>query len=137
MVYYKSNNNIQRYCREYIDGLLLSDGSISSQNLSTGRYQQNCKYIDWLEVIKEYFDNYNICCRIDNGRWYSCEGYSMWDTVKSFSYKLTTLFYVEFKEERDRWYKSFLYEDNDGSTSFRYKKIVPDGLRLTPECVMN
>ena len=44
--------------------------------------------------------------------------------VRKAAYRLATKFYVEFGKLRDKWYP-------EG------KKIVPDDIELTPECVAN
>lgn len=114
----KSNNKILNVCRDYFDGLLLSDGSYISQALKTGYYSQVCMCKEWLNIIKDYFMYNNIKCTLNSGRLdYGFGGCSL-------LYQLISLPYIEFKIERCRWYP-------DGV------KIVPKDIILTPECVIN
>lgn len=66
---YRSNPSILNELRDYIDGLMLSDGSIGERS-NTGWYIQGCKYKDWLDVIGSNFYEYNIECSISDGKVY-------------------------------------------------------------------
>lgn len=131
--WYKSNLIITEKLRPYIDGLLLGDGSISSQNNNTGLYEQHCIYKEWLDKIKVDFSLFAIESKIGSETTQS----SKWMDVSSFSYRLSTKYYIEFKEMKKMWYKPIFYEDKDGYEYFKYKKTVPKDIQLTPECVAN
>lgn len=142
---HKSNQAILNELRNYIDGLMLSDGCIQyDRGNKTGWYQQNCKYKEWLEVISENFCKYIVECNLDDGRLIT-GGYS--PKGGSITYFLRTRHYVEFKEMKDRWYKKWYDIDNypervwhldtDSGEYYIFKKIVPKDILLTSSCVAN
>jgi len=95
--------------RNYIDGLVLGDGTILSKSAFSGRYHQGCNYKEWVDTVARFFQEHGILCNVN------------WSGQQ---YYLTTLFYPEFRYFKKRWY-------SDG------KKRVPSTLELTPETVGN
>lgn len=108
-----------------ISGLLLSDGCIklnknkSNEVSGTARYTQSCVNVEWLEKIKEHFSLYGVESTIDTGSFLS-GGYHSYNIIYGFR----TRSYLEFKKLYYKWYP-------EG------KKIVPDDIELTPDCVAN
>ena len=139
-----SNPAILNEAREYLDGLMLSDGHIPPVKYGgTGLYRQSCEHKSWLDKINEDLYEYGIECRVDDGRLitggFSPEG-------GSIAYSLRTRYYVEFKEMHDKWYikwydidnynKHFWRKDKDGEY-FIWQKIVPRDICLSPVCLAN
>ncbi len=126
----------------YVDGLMLSDGSIRLSSIKSGRYEQHCKHKKWLEIICNKMIRLGVKCKVDNGIIYSC-GFSN----NSLLYNLTTNSYPYFKQMRNRWYvKDYnideystvrWYLDNETGEWFVWHKTVPEDIILTPECVAN
>ena len=142
--YLTSNKEIFKTARNYLDGLLLSDGSIPYDKIyPTNLYEQGCSFEQWLYIIKESLSEYNIECYIDNGRTI----YNTFSPRGSVIYKLRTRRYIEFKKFGDRWYKKWYdidncpetlwHHDSESGEYFIWKKIVPKDIRLSPECVLN
>lgn len=107
-----------------LDGLLLSDGSITKQ----GSYMQESTHIDWLDDIGIDFLISGFKYNINTNRmtkWSTNQLYRIWSNISPF-----------FKEQRDRWYKKW-YPDPNNDSVFYYRKIVPYDIELTPECVAN
>ncbi len=127
---YKSNSNVLGDIKNYIDGLLLSDGSIIYRN-STSYYSQRCKYEEWLLNIASVFNRYGIDAVVNSI--YCRDNYIINGCVM---YDIHTRFYIEFSDIRYRWYKEW-YPDSNDETSVVYKKIVPKDIELTPDCVSN
>lgn len=114
----KSNKAVTGKLNDYINGLLLSDGSVSK----IGRYTQASSQIEWLNRIKDDFSMFGVNSTINNGHHQT--SYYEDKPIKSFIYNMWTKCYVEFKELRKKWYP-------EG------KKIVPNDIMMTPECVGN
>ena len=129
---HNTNIKINDYLVDYIDGLLLSDGHISRRNVYTGRYMQPCKDFSWLSIISEYFSLYGVVSIISKEHIHKDHG-----NFNNITFDLSTLSYVELIDFHNRWYIPYYYEDKDGYEKFRYKKIVPSDINLTPGCVAN
>ncbi len=110
--------------RSYIDGLIMSDGYISNE-LPYPRYSQQSarRYENWLINIKNYFNSFNIKCRLDRiiQKPRYIKGILYPETPASY---LQTISYPQLKEFRDRWYP-------EG------KKIIPDDIDITPQFLSN
>lgn len=128
--YYRSNLSICGNIKSYIDGLLLSDGNIDNR-VASSYYRQVCKYDEWLLNIKEVFDVNGIESIIKLR--FSKNNYIVGGC---FQFHLSTLFYKEFNSMRNRWYKEW-YDDPSDETNISYKKMVPEDIKLTPDCVSN
>lgn len=140
---YKSNSAILNEARDYIDGLMLSDGHVHCANNMTGYYHQLCKEKSWLDKISEDLYEYGIESTVNNGRlitgkWQPKDG--------SIAYSLQTFSYVEFKEIRDRWYKPWYNIDNyskhywhedEAGEYFIWQKVIPRDICLSPVCLAN
>lgn len=116
----------------YIDGLMLSDGHTRITSPISGRYTQKCKYREWLEVISNDLYEFGINSKINEGKIVINEF-----TNGTIQYYLWSKCYPYFKKMSERWYKNVYYEDKEGFEFFKYKKIVPKDIKLTPECVAN
>ncbi len=95
-----SNSSILNEARDYLDGLMLSDGHIENSH-KTGRYSQHCKHIGWLNRVSndlyEYgIESINITKQHIKSN-FSPEGGSV-------NYMLRTSFYVEFIVLKNLWY---------------------------------
>lgn len=142
--YNKSNISILNEARDYIDGLIISDGNIHCKYARTGYYNQGCLYREWLEFISNDLYEYNIICTIDNGRFLTGGLNSKNGSVR---YSLITKSYLEFRTMKDRWYSKyynvdeystrFWHLDEETDEWFIWKKIIPKDIILTPECVLN
>lgn len=143
--YLSSRPGILNELRDYIDGLMLSDGHIElSYNNKTARYHQPCKYKEWVELINNYFLEYSVISNVDNGRKSYC-----WNAINKliFQYRIKTRSYVEFKIMHDRWYSKYYnideyseyywHLDRESGEYFVWKKVVPKDILLTPDCVLN
>ena len=140
---YKSNPLILNETRDYLDGLMISDGHIHCANSMTGYYHQLCKEKKWLDKINEDLYEYGVESKVNNGR--LCIGDWQPDGG-SLSYSIQTCSYIEFNEVHDRWYKPwydidnyskyFWHKDEDGEY-FIWQKVVPKDICLSPECVAN
>ncbi len=133
---FRENKKILNEARNYIDGLLLSDGCISSNRNKTGIYQQSCVYNEWLDIIKEKFSSFGIQGNINNGLLRTGGFKEVYNP--SFIYAFATLSYTDFKYMHSRWY--ILNEEkyySKGMLNKYWNKIVPNDLNLTSECVAN
>jgi len=140
----KSNPEILNESRDYIDGLMLSDGSIQCVGINTGYYEHSCKYNCWLDMIFDYMYKHKIESKVNNGILYS-GGFQ--PKSGSLIYKIRTRAYIEFKVMRNRWYKEwydiddynkyFWHFDKESGDYFIWKKIIPKDICLTPECILN
>lgn len=93
--------------RNILDGLMLGDGHIDSNNFC-GRYTQGCKYLEFLEHIK-------LLLPLDWG--------PIWEDKKQNCYHLKSHFTPTLLEFKKRWYPSG-------------KKIVPKDLILSKEAIL-
>jgi hypothetical protein len=115
---YKLGNNFDiKKIKTYLDGLLLSDGTIQVYKEFSGYYDQRCTHREWLEIIQNFFSKHNIQSKIyllktKNG------------TKEYFIYRLRTLGYPEFRQIHHKWYVNRI-------------KIVPEDTDLTPDCLAN
>ena len=136
--YLISNQAILNKARDYIDGLMLSDGCVMRTN-KTGYYKQVCEHDEWLKVISYNLNNHKIknIIRTRTGGFKKNKLY----------YNLVTSSYIEFKEMHDRWYKKDYnvdeypiirwHWDKEKEEWFAWKKIIPKDICLNPECVAN
>lgn len=97
----------------YLDGLLISDGSITKPNGCSvcASYRQHCVKFQWLKIIQKHFTIHGIESKIDCEK----EG-KLWN--------LRTLHYNQFANTRTRWYSN-------------YYKIIPRDLEVTPNFIKN
>lgn len=119
---YRTNDIIVNDAKSYIDGLLLSDGSLVLRNL-TGYYEQTCKNGFWLDKIRKDFLEFGILSNAEE-RYIGDRFIKNAFTKGNVYYRLRTLFYVEFASMRYRWYPEGI-------------KVVPDDIIMSPECVGN
>ncbi len=140
---YKSNPAILNELRDYIDGLMLSDGNIQVRNDLNGRYRQGCKYKGWLDLISKDLYEYGVNSKVDYG-YLSLYGFS--PKCGSVIYSINTSRYIEFKEMYDRFYVKWYdidkypkirWHKDEGGEYFIWKKIVPKDICLSPVCVAN
>jgi DNA-binding transcriptional regulator WhiA len=116
----KSNPHIFNNLKDYIYGLLISDGSIpyNIQCNTTSQYQQSCRYSEWIKMIGDVFKsnniNYNISKILPKKGFKSCNEQTF----------ISTACYTEFKLLRNIWYPDEI-------------KVVPDDFKLSPICVNN
>lgn len=101
---------------EMIDGLLLGDGTISKDGRLSIRQKIDNK--EWIDQISSFLNNSNIENRITEitakGH-YKKDGSYIKDSKQS---QCRTLNYLNFKEERERWYPNGI-------------KIIPKDIRIT------
>lgn len=143
MNYLKSNPTILNEARNYIDGLILSDGYIKNGSPKASLYVQKCKHKEWLDVISKYLKEQKIECTISN-RTFHTTGFCK--TGTSY-YQLHTYRYIEFEQLRNKWYKKWYnidnypetlwHLDNESDEYFIWKKTIPKDVCLNPECVAN
>ncbi len=139
--HFVSNPAILNEARDYLDGLLISDGNITidKRNISntTASYHQDCKHQEWLNKIKDDFFKYNIKSKVNNGR-IRTGGLNNMKVPQAFKpegyliYRIDTPYYLELRNVYKRWYKLTYYEDEDGYEYTKYKKIVPRDINMTP-----
>ena len=113
--------------RNYIDGLLVSDGHLLKKNQWSARYDQNFaeRYLEWAETIKRDLKYFRIESKL---LYYTTKE----STIKSTGQiihpaaliMLYTSYYDSFLTFRSRWYKN-------GS------KVVPTDIKLTPQFCAN
>lgn len=129
--------------KSYLDGLMLSDGCITKgkKHRDYG-YSQDCKYKEWLELINFDFICNNIETKLSDIKpRSSCYG-------KNITYKLRSNISQFFTEQHKRWYvKEYNYIDEYPKTRwhfdeeiqewFSWRKIIPEDIALTPECILN
>ena len=101
----------------FLDGLLLSDGCIpKSIGVSNScHYIQNCINVQWLESIKEKFDENNIICNIKTEK--------RKKKKKNICYVFRSYKYDKFYDLRKRWYPNEI-------------KIVPKDIDLSNKVVL-
>ncbi len=118
------------YLGNYLDGLMLSDGHIRITSSVSGIYQQTCIMRNWIEVISNDLYEYGIYSKIGDNCIYSKKSpnkcYQLWTNVSPY-----------FKKMRERWYNIFYYDDKEGYERFKYRKVIPEYIDLSPECVAN
>lgn len=133
----KSEKNITSIALNYIDGLVLSDGHIH-KGIKTGQYMQKCKHKEWLDKIKGDLYSFSIESNVNNGKLMHGGFFNGLNKpeISGFNYSLWTKSYIEFKELRERWYKEW-YLDLDDGTRIITQKIVPKDICLNQECVAN
>lgn len=97
----------------YLDGLLISDGSITKPNGCSvcASYRQHCVKLQWLKTINKNFSIQGIKSRID------CE-------IENKIWNLRTLHYDQLAITRMRWYP-------------HGHKIIPKDLEITPCFIKN
>lgn len=100
---------INQKLKDYIDGLLLGDGTVYSTSRYSAYYTQGCKYKEWLDSIKTQFEKYGINSKV---------------VRYGEFYYLRTLYYSTFLKFRKRWY-------------IDRKKVVPKDIEFTPATVAN
>ena len=141
---YKSNQAILNELRGYIDGLMLSDGSIVNGGISHAyAYSHGCKYKSWLDKISDDLSKYNVESNVSNGK--LVYGFKKGGSIR---YLLWTRRYTEFKVMYNRWYKKWydidnyseiLWHEDEKSIGdfYIWKKTIPKDIFLTPVCVAN
>ncbi len=142
---YKSNPAILNEARDYLDGLVLSDGNINCKTNKTGYYRQGCKYKVWLDLISRDLYEYGVECMVDNEKLRTHKKFSV--IGGSIECNLWTRSYIEFKEMHDRWYQKDYnideypttrwHLDEESEEYYILQKIVPNDINLSPECVAN
>lgn len=116
----ESGKYLPKEFRYFLDGLLLGDGSINSNKAYISRmYEHATISLEWLNIIKLFFKKYDIWSKIYQ--------------LPNKEYKLVTDCIPEFNWFRDRWYR----EKEDTNQYFKYDKIIPCDLDLTPHCIAN
>lgn len=144
MMYY--NTELSKSFTDNFDGLMLSDGSIH-YNSKSYQYHQSCKYKEWLDNIHNnfMFNNINSCIYPSKR-----VGFNNSKVLSGYIYHLSTsncsgegmLLSISHKRWYKKWYdidsynKHYWHLDEDGEY-FVWRKIVPDDISLTPECVLN
>ena len=138
----KSNNNIliSTELKETIDGCLLSDGYLSKCGVC-GSFSQNNINIEWLDNIKDCFSEYDIISTINIQSKERYVDFSNISPDKNICkckqiYILDTSHYIEFKDLYNKWYLfDYEYINKYNKLCDKYKKSVPNDLKLTPKCV--
>jgi len=129
----KSNCNIITDCLNFVDGHLLGDAGVYPNHrrfTGTCYYTQSCIYKEYVNDIASYFSNFDVVSVVNDGRY--VHGYT-----DSFQYAVNSCYYIEFSVIRSRWYSKYYYDDKDGYEYFKYQKIVPRDIKLSPVCVLN
>ena len=116
---------ITEIVKNYIDGLLLGDGSVIQDNDWCAHYAHNCvlRSVVWLEKIKDDFTEFGIKSNIKKIVIPPREINNKHIAATDATY-LYTLNYEELKDFRQRWYP-------EG------KKIVPRDITITPLLMAN
>lgn len=118
----KNHFKITKECKNYIDGLLLSDGSIPKGKLDWSyRFNQRFarKYKEWAIQIHKQFNKFKIKNTISNGKTYDKRTNKIY-----FWTHLQTLHYPEFNSFRQRWY-------------INNQKEVPKNIEINPVILKN
>lgn len=108
--------------REIIDGMVISDAGIYSRKSNPSAYiglEQHPRRLGWLLQLVEELGQHGVTAKIDN----TYHTPSIFDgrNLPGGSYiKLRTLNYVEFAQERKRWYPNG-------------KKAIPKDIVITPK----
>lgn len=117
---------IKPVLRDFLDGLVISDGHLRSSSVSA-KYQQDCVHEEWLRAIKKTFSEHNIQSRVSP---------SMRDGVQD-GFALRTLAYHELRAEHSRWYpdgvKRVPHDINFSSPALWKNWIMGDGT-LDADC---
>lgn len=90
----KTCDDFTQNFRDYLDGLLISDGHLKkpSKNTKTSCYQQTSVCLEWLLSIKDNFNKFQIETNISP------------EKRNPQSYILCTQRYRQFYDEYERWY---------------------------------
>jgi hypothetical protein len=105
-----------KYISEILEGIMISDGHYSKIRYKTKKsylvVRQTKSNVDWLNSLKQIFENNDIVCSI----------YPYTSTFRGKTHlgkQLQTRVYAELGKQRERWYP-------------KGKKIIPKDIKLTP-----
>lgn len=123
----KRNFIITKEVKNYIDGLLLSDGYIAKKSKWSARFDQgfSFKFMNWAKKIKKDFLNYGIESNIIKAKTKGNIIKKTGQYLKPIQYVyLFTKFYEEFLIFKKRWYPNG-------------KKQIPKNLEFSPQMMAN
>ena len=115
----KANHcNLSQEAKEWIDGELLGDGSLQSENSYSAKFVYGSKYLEYIQYVSDTLKSFEI-----NGgkirKTYYKPGEKTGQKRDCYCYFYQSLSYAELSSIRKRWYP-------------KGKKIVPKDLELTP-----
>lgn len=125
-----------------LDGLILGDACITLSNEKYKkkdgevsiypfyRYSHKCKHKSWLEDIQIWLKSNSLSTTL----------YEVKPSTNSYTKNVNWCLDSRsnlFVDVHKRWYIPYYYQDKQGYECFKYRKIVPRDIELTPECVAN
>lgn len=118
-------------CKEFIDGMLLSDASIGNVESNSAALSLKTPHKEYAQYIFDKLTSYGIKCKLDiyeiiDKRLINGSRFDVFAGKKTISYQVRTLNYDYFRKEYDRWYYGQLSKRGYPT------KRVPRDLRNTP-----